>query len=60
MKKLLILIIILSCMGCISDMWEMECYVVNDGIIASTYVVIEPCGFLQEWDKYTCDCEWLF
>ena len=47
-------------MGCISDMWEMECYVVNDGIIASTYVVIEPCGFLQEWDKYTCDCEWLF
>jgi len=59
MKKLIILIIILACMGC-----SEICEVVEDDGISGTLVCIQPegesCGFLQEWDNCFCECDWIF
>ena len=68
MKKLLILIITLTCMGC-SD----SCTTILDPITGISFdqednfeivlPCIEPegeCGFLQEWDTCFCECDWIF
>ena len=58
MKKLLIMIIILACMGC------SEC-VTNtasdgDGYLPCEQPPGESCGFLKEWDFCECECDWVF
>jgi hypothetical protein len=55
MKKLLILIAILACMGC-SDCVIDTAY----GYSGCPQPPGETCGFLQEWDYCECECDWVF
>ena len=59
MKKLLILIIALACMGCSEygmtilgpdGTFAMECQQTPG----------ESCDFMKEWDECSCQCEWFW
>ena len=73
MKKLIILIVILAFMGCSDDSSsnitrphrntstesEADTTTVNESLECSQPLG-ESCDFLQAWDSYTCECEWIF
>lgn len=56
MKKLLLLIIVLACMGCDGE----ACSELGpDGSITQCQQPEgQSCGFLKQWDTCTCRCEW--
>ena len=60
MKKLLLLIIVLACMGC-----SEEC-VTQTNSMGFTVECSQPieedlsCPWGKEWDSCTCQCEWAF
>ena len=62
MKKLLILIIVLACMGC-SNKCE-EANVFGTTVITCNYpidfVPEDACDWGREWDDCTCQCEWFW
>ena len=59
MKKLLLLIIVLACMGCRNNCDTANVF----GTISCNYPIDwvreDACDWGREWDDCTCQCEWV-
>ena len=63
MKKLLILIIKLTCIGCGDECLEADTVMGPDTGIPSGGPCDNPqsdCGWFKDWNSCTCNCEWIF
>ena len=63
MKKLLILIIVLACMGCSEECLEADWVLGPEPGATHGGPCDYPndeCGWFRDWNKCTCQCDWIF